>query len=742
MGLSHRIFEPFNDVGAVSESLARNGPGPAFAGTTQIIRPLTPQVPRSGEENLTTASNNMSPYREEVNDFGEMDEDFPSGSPASPDDQGDQANGTNAADDQLAQELQENSINRAMAELITQMSNNLGAVQANPSDETDEHERLRREHQELKQDFRDLKQECKDLKQEAKEAKQELKEENAALKSELRRCTEERRLLQTRMLVVQNEILLLQGDLRFVLRNPDKLLPPRPGQGLDRSSVESSPAMTTTASVAGKRVTPQAQIMTMGGAADPDTTPTPSKAVLARMSGASPSSSALISDDAIARAGTGSNNNTLSSTFGSHAILKKPSTHFINGTPPSGGYAHHQHGASPLVARGSNPQPLRERASFYNSNDQPGSNMGRFAAPPDDPFQSPSSSSSFHGALSRPSSMLSLTSSHPATASSTENLRATPSSSSSSSRGSRRSSSKALASSNWRAPRPRASLPEVRDLDDARAAVAGVLARVERWADLYCGTIHTSVRSKELRTVELLRALGGLVGEFDLERVFTSMELRTLLVAGWVNRRVWGRLMGDAVLEWVGGTALARVRELAALESGAPARDPAVLGGIVKERAEILRGVFGDEALVPEWRKAEADALVREVCGLLEPIIPTTERNAGREEMGALVEEAFGVVGALRGMLAPARSWGLAFDAAGARVALASMSVRASVGGRVGGGEAAVAGGLEEEHVVVLGITPHLVSKVWTPAGVVPEELLKAEVLTHPAGRGFFGQHR
>ncbi|KAH7055824.1 hypothetical protein B0J12DRAFT_432562 [Macrophomina phaseolina] len=631
------------------------------------------------------------------------------------------------------------------------LSYRLGAMDTELASKKLKNEELTQECQELKEELKDtkyelknVKQDCKDLKQEAKEAKQEHHASLKELKDELRNASnllhtgsEDRRLLQLNTLRLQNEILMLQGDLRFMLQHPDRLPKPRPGQGLDQTSAQDN--LTGAAAQIGairQNSTPQSQVIAAG---DPDTTPTPSRAVLARINelvqptASDAPSAAAIPPHAGLRA--------MASSFDPRPIAQQNNVHF---TAPGYGSP-----AGPLVAHGTN-QTLRERASFAS--------FGQFGRL-EDPFQP---SSPFHAqsqqSLSRPSSMMSMTPSTPSREASSENLRTTPSRARHNNNNNDNAPragggnggappSKALASSNWRRPRapkptPPASrsAPTITSLDEARAHYRALLDRIERWADLYCGTIHTSVRSKEARTLELIRTLGGMIGDFDLEKFFTNMELRTLLVAAYLNRRILGRVFGDDVLEWAGAHVAKTVRELTLSGDRAGARDTAKRCEIVGEKAKVLRRAFvGDgEGAVPEWRAVEADALMCEVCGLLEPIVPTAERAAGKEEMMAIVEEAFGVVGAMRGM-APPKEWHMVFDGPGVRVAFASMNVRAVVGG--GGVLKTEAAGGENEQVVVVGVTPHLVAKSWSLGGVAPEELLKADVLTHPVGRGSFG-HR
>lgn len=546
------------------------------------------------------------------------------------------------------------------------LGHRLSIVDVQLAEKMREYQELKAEYRELKQEYKDIKQEYKDIKQEYKEFKEQSKQEYGELmdgvhrlREDFRKANEDRRILQAHNLMLQNEILLLQGDMRFVLRNQ-----------------EPTPAST------GKKLTPQAKLSVP---ADADTTPTPSRATLAKNS---PGHSSLVpvSDSASTPSSRPKASNSFNPGFGTHGPLNT-------------------HGSSPA---------LRERSSFC----QP----SRF----DDPFQQ----SPVQTPLSRQSSMVSLSSaSHP----SSENLRATPSKS--------RPTSKALSSANWRQPRSQPSQPqlashpspECADLQDARNQYTQLLAKIETWADVFCGTIHTSVRSKEQRAAEMVKTLGSLVGSFDLEKIFNKLEFRTLLVTAYANRRIFDRLFtDDVILERFGAETVARLLELNELEADTPARDPATHRELATEKAQLMRAAF---AAPGAWRAAEAKATAADLCTVLSPIIPISERSSGVRQMEGLVEEAIRVAGALRGI--PARAWHMAFDAAGSRVSLATMSVRGFVESRQSGGGGA---SLEEDHAVVLGVTPHLVSKLWTLGGVAPEELVKAEVLTHPVGRSFFAQ--
>ncbi|KAL1650716.1 hypothetical protein SLS58_000834 [Diplodia intermedia] len=594
-----------------------------------------------------------------------------------------------------------------------------------------DYQELKMEYKDLKQEYKDIKDECKEVKQECKEAKQECKEakqeykdakqqyqqsrqefielmdEFRDLNGQFRKSNDDRRLLQARNLVLQNEILLLQGDVRFVLHNPGKQPPSRGEQPGEQALAYNTPNKTVGKSgdditSIGRKSTPQAQ-MTLP--ADVDVTPTPSKATLAKANRSFPppdrddlslipASDMEVQSPIVVR------------TPSSRSIGSKASNTFNPGFGIHG----------PLSTRNSSPA-LRERASLY----QPGRS--------DDPFQQ----SPTENPLSKHSSMVSLTaSSHP---SSSEDLRGTPSKQ-------RPPSSKALTSTNWRQPQPQqptiTQSPDSADLlQNTRNQYALLLAKIETWADVYCGTIHTSVRSKEQRAADMIKTLGTLVGSFDLERIFNKLEFRTLLVTAHVNRRIFDRFFGeDLITERFGAETVARLRELNALEADTSARDPTKLRELANEKAEILGAAFSAPGA---WRATEAKATTAEVCATLSPIIPISERSSGVQQMEALVHEALQVVGTLRGL--PARAWHMAFDPAGTRVSLATMTVRGSVESRQQGGSG-MSSSVEDEYAVVLGITPHLVSKLWTPGGVAPEELLKAEVLTHPVGKNFFAQHR
>ncbi|OJD34627.1 transforming acidic coiled-coil-containing protein [Diplodia corticola] len=618
----------------------------------------------------------------------------------------------------------------------TQLAYRLSIVEAQLAEKAMQLEERMNEYQELKMEYKELKQECRDIKQENKDIKRECKDakqedkvskeeamkqyqqsrqeytelmgEFRELNVQFRRSNEDRRLLQARNLVLQNEVLLLQGDVRFMLRSPGEQPPSRGDQLEEQTPAHSTPNKTAGQSVneptsAGKKSTPQAQPTFPSGV---EVTPTPSRAALAKANRSFPPPDMDdLNTSLVPFSDTAAMSPVIVST--PRSVASKASNTFNPGFGIHG----------PLNTRKSSPA-LRERASFHQS--------GRF----DDPFQqSP--------VASKQSSMASLaTSSRP---SSSENLRGTPAKAGPHQQ--RPPSSKALTSTNWRQPPPQRQLasgqsPEsAPDLPTVRNMYAVMLAKIETWADVYCGTIHTSVRSKEQRTADMIKTLGALVGSFDLERVFNKLEFRTLLVTAHVNRAIFERLFGEAVInERFGDETVARLRELNDLEAGTSARDPAKQREVATEKAEILGAAF---AAPGAWRVAEAKAMTAEVCGVLNPIIPISERSSGVQQMEALVEEALQVVGAVRGM--PARAWHMAFDVAGARVNLATMAVRGSVECRQSGGSAMP---MEEEHAVVLGVTPHLVSKLWTPGGVAPEELLKAEVLTHPVARGFFAQHR
>ncbi|KAL1613716.1 hypothetical protein SLS54_010357 [Diplodia seriata] len=598
-----------------------------------------------------------------------------------------------------------------------------------------DYQELKMEYKDLKQEYKDIKDECKEVKQECKEAKQECKEakqeykdakqqyqqsrqefielmdEFRDLNGQFRRSNDDRRLLQARNLVLQNEILLLQGDVRFVLHNPGKQPPSRGEQPGEQALAYNTPNKTAgkpgdeIASI-GKKSTPQAQ-MTLPP--DVDVTPTPSKATLAKANRSFPPPDRHdLNTSVIPASDMAVQSPVVARTPSSRSIGSKASNTF------NAGFGIH----GPLNSRNSSPA-LRERASYQ---------LGRS----DDPFQQ----SPTQNPLSKQSSLVSLaaSSSHP---SSSENLRGTPSKQ-------RPPSSKALSSANWRQPQPQqpatTQSPDSADvLQSTRNQYALLLAKIETWADVYCGTIHTSVRSKEQRTADMIKTLGALVGSFDLERIFNKLEFRTLLVTAHVNRRIFDRLFGeDLITERFGAETVARLREINALEADTSARDPTKLRELANEKAEILGAAF---AAPGAWRATEAKATTAELCATLSPIIPISERSSGVQQMEALVHEALQVVGTLRGL--PARAWHMAFDPAGTRVSLATMTVRGSVESRQqGGGGGGMSSSAEDEYAVVLGVTPHLVSKLWTPGGVAPEELLKADVLTHPVGKNFFAQHR
>lgn len=557
-----------------------------------------------------------------------------------------------------------------------QLAHRLSTVDVQLAEKSAQLEEKMREYQELKAEYRELKQEYKDIKQEYKDVKQEYKEFKEQSKQEYGELMDSVHGMREDFRKANEDRRILQAH-NLMLQNEILLL-----QGDMRfvlRNQESTPAATST----GKKLTPQAKLSVP---TDADTTPTPIKATLAKNSPAH-SSLVPVSDSASTPSSRPKASNSFNPGFGTHGPLNT-------------------HGSSPA---------LRERASFY----QP----SRF----DDPFQQ----SPVQTPLSRQSSMMSLSSaSHP----SSENLRATPSKS--------RPTSKALSSANWRQPRSDPSQPqlashqspECADLQDARNQYTQLLVKIETWADVFCGTIHTSVRSKEQRAAEMVKTLGSLVGSFDLEKIFNKLEFRTLLVTAYANRRIFERLFADdVILERFGAETVARLLELNELEADTPARDPARHRELATEKAQLMRAAFSAPGA---WRAAEAKATAADLCTVLGPIIPISERSSGVRQMEGLVEEAIRVVGALRGL--PARAWHMAFDAAGSSVSLATMSVRGSVESRQSGGGGA---SLEEDHAVVLGVTPHLVSKLWTPGGVAPEELVKAEVLTHPVGRSFFAQH-
>ncbi|KAF4535547.1 hypothetical protein BFW01_g9729 [Lasiodiplodia theobromae] len=560
-----------------------------------------------------------------------------------------------------------------------QLTHRLNIVDVQLAEKSAQLEEKMREYQELKAEYRELKQEYKDIKQEYKDIKQEYKEFKEQSKQEYGELMDVVHHMREDFRKANEDRRMLQAH-NLTLQNEILLL-----QGDMRfvlRNQEPTPAST------GKKLTPQAKLSV---STDVDITPTPSKAILAKTS---PAHSGLVpvSDSASTPSSRPKASNSFNPGFGTHGPLN---------TSPA----------------------LRERASFY----QP----SRF----DDPFQQ----SPVQTPLSSKSSMVSLSSaSHP----SSENLHATPSKS--------RPTSKALSSTNWRQPRSQPSQPQLAShpqsperadllLQDARNQYTQLLAKIETWADVFCGTIHTSVRSKEQRAAEMVKTLGSLVGNFDLEKIFNKLEFRTLLVTAYANRRVFERLFADdVVLERFGAETVARLLELNELEADTPPRDPARHREIASDKAQLMRAAFSAPGA---WRAAEAKATAADLCNVLSPIIPISERASGVRQMEGLVEEAIRVVGALRGI--PARSWHLAFDAAGSRVSLATMSVRGSVESRQSGGGGGGGGGasLEEDHAVMLGVTPHLVSKLWTPGGVAPEELVKAEVLTHPVGRSFFAQH-
>ncbi|KAB2577571.1 Sporulation-specific protein 21 [Lasiodiplodia theobromae] len=559
-----------------------------------------------------------------------------------------------------------------------QLTHRLNIVDVQLAEKSAQLEEKMREYQELKAEYRELKQEYKDIKQEYKDIKQEYKEFKEQSKQEYGELMDVVHHMREDFRKANEDRRMLQAH-NLTLQNEILLL-----QGDMRfvlRNQEPTPAST------GKKLTPQAKLSV---STDVDITPTPSKAILAKTS---PAHSGLVpvSDSASTPSSRPKASNSFNPGFGTHGPLN---------TSPA----------------------LRERASFY----QP----SRF----DDPFQQ----SPVQTPLSSKSSMVSLSSaSHP----SSENLHATPSKS--------RPTSKALSSTNWRQPRSQPSQPQLAShpqsperadllLQDARNQYTQLLAKIETWADVFCGTIHTSVRSKEQRAAEMVKTLGSLVGNFDLEKIFNKLEFRTLLVTAYANRRVFERLFADdVVLERFGAETVARLLELNELEADTPPRDPARHREIASDKAQLMRAAFSAPGA---WRAAEAKATAADLCNVLSPIIPISERASGVRQMEGLVEEAIRVVGALRGI--PARSWHLAFDAAGSRVSLATMSVRGSVESRQSGGGAGGGGAsLEEDHAVMLGVTPHLVSKLWTPGGVAPEELVKAEVLTHPVGRSFFAQH-
>lgn len=535
--------------------------------------------------------------------------------------------------------------------------------------------------------------------EEAYKSSQEVRKSSDEIKKtydELHKSMEDRRMLQARNALLQNEVLLMQGDVRFMLRNVGKKPPPREGQVEETQSTPTAKKLTSAASLASTPQGTQAVVLY-----DPDVTPTPAKAIPVGIN----QSSASASKDSMSMVPyTGSSNKDPFTTVApTPKLSRKKSVTFSQmvGDTTSTQKSGNAHG----TAFGSTPA-LRERASF---------NCGVRS---DDPFTSP---------LSHQSSAMSLNSQQSST-----DLHVG-------------GASRAMASTNWRQPPQQQTRPspDVASLQDVRQQFQGLLTTVERWADIYTGTMHTSVRSKEEHTAWLVRALGDLVEGFDAEKLWNDFGTRTLLVASYINRRVLVRLFGDQVLqEIVGGEEALRLRELAVLERSTPARDLAQHREMVQDKAELIRAALSG-AVFRGWRGEEVRRMAGELFGRLTPIVPISERVGGLREMEVLVGEAIRVAFAMRCL---PRAWHLAFDEAGARVSLSSMAVR-RLGERRGRREdaaaaaAAASASLEEELAVVLGITPHLVSKLWTPGGVVPEELLKAEVLAHPAGRGFSLHH-
>ncbi|GME31791.1 Transforming acidic coiled-coil-containing protein [Neofusicoccum parvum] len=544
----------------------------------------------------------------------------------------------------------------------------------------------------------ELKQENKGLKDELRDVKDQLRIVN----DQLRGANEDRRILQMQNVILQRDVQVQMNNIHLIMQGKEPVSDDKPEKKEASQNAPGAPA-TKQRTPASKMSTPQrAQTSTP---ADLDVTPTPTKATLARtnMSFTSPSKESMMSTALVPT--SPSRNTTTTSASTPRSISKTKSTTFTPGLPST----------SPLIAHGSNPI-LRERASYQTGRSE-------------DPFQN---------TVSRQPSMMSLNSQ---SSSSNENLRTTYPKNT-------RPTSKALASSNWRLPQQqqRNPVPEPASLEDIRNSFAQLLAKIEIWADFYTGTMHTSVRAKEPKTADMVKTLGSLLGNFDMEKVFNKLETRTLLVTSWINRTVLCILFDDNLPEkFLTGDMLARFKELSVLESSTPAHDPARHRDLLTEKAEIVRAAVSAE--VPGgWRDAESRKMAAEVCGLLSPIVPTGERAGGCREMAELVGEAVHVACAMRCL--PARAWHLAFDVAGARVNTSSMSIRGPiVQGRGEGAGAAVAAAaaagasLEEEHAVVLGVTPHLVSKLWTPGGVAPEELLKAEVLVAAVGRGFFMHH-
>ncbi|KAL2356970.1 hypothetical protein BJ546DRAFT_422000 [Cryomyces antarcticus] len=265
--------------------------------------------------------------------------------------------------------------------------------------------------------------------------------------------------------------------------------------------------------------------------------------------------------------------------------------------------------------------------------------------------------------------------------------------------------------------------PEVMGRQSLSVNIINLFSNAEKWVRRWC-VVAMSTTVKTLVVQAFLDACSNLTTRRVAEELLSDPELRLLLVAALVNRRVCGEVLNSQCLRQFRS---ASTVEFCALVQRAyhlqhTRNDTEAILELHSITKQISHVVFAmqKEPGFTEWCNMGVDAMTSEVINILRPLIDSRAIEQAQRAMQGLFQDAYKIATRMRTEFC---DWDLTFLGNGERYDSDSMCYRNSgLMGQIGEVTSA-------RYNVKLSISPTVIRKDFSTGALKIETVYKAEVL-------------